>query len=276
MISYDDCDIIVSVSGGKDSTAMCLNLLENGYSKTDFRRVFADTGWEDQSTYEYLDYLEKTIGPIERVQAEVPIVEEFRESIEKVEKLLGFKSPMVRTAYKYKYLSNGHVKWCTRVLKIEPFVKFFDSLEADAVNLVGIRKEESARRSKMTEWEYNDNYDCWTHRPLLEWTEQQVIDIHHRFNVIPNQLYLNGFHRVGCYPCIFSRKDEIKRLSENRIEIIEILENDLSASFFKPPKPEIFGIREVVRWSKTARGGSQYSLFDTEQPTCEKWGLCGI
>lgn len=276
MIDYKNCQIVVSVSGGKDSSAMCLDLLEKGYSQNDFIRVFADTGWEDQSTLGYLEYLEKTVGKIERIQAKIKINEDYRKSIEKIESLLGFESPMIRHAYKYKFMSNPFHKWCTRILKINPFKDFFNSLDADPVNLVGIRKEESPRRSKMSEWEYNDLFDCWTHRPLIEWTEEQVIDIHHRFNLLPNSLYLNGWNRVGCYPCIFSRKEEIKRISEERIQIIEILENDLQASFFKPKNDQTTTIRQVVEWSKTARGGKQFQLFDTEKPTCSKWGLCGI
>ena len=235
MIDYKDCQIVVSVSGGKDSTAMCLNLLEQGYATTDFIRVFADTGWETQGTYEYLKYLEKTIGKITTIQAQIEINEDYRESIEKIESMLGFQSPMIRKAYQYKFMSNRFQKWCTRVLKIEPFVKFFDSLDADPVNLVGIRREESQRRSKMEEWEWNKNFDCWTHRPIIDWTEQQVIDIHHRFNLIPNRLYLDGFHRVGCYPCIYANKSEVKLVDEQRIQIIEILEKDLQGYFFKPP-----------------------------------------
>ena len=36
-------DLIVSVSGGKDSTAVCLRMFELGYTKDDFQRVFFDT-----------------------------------------------------------------------------------------------------------------------------------------------------------------------------------------------------------------------------------------
>jgi len=275
-MEYEDCQIIVSVSGGKDSTAMCLNLFEQGYSQKDFLRVFADTGWEDKSTIDYLNYLEKTIGKILRIKANIEINPEYEQSIKTIENLLGFESPMIRQIYKYKFMSNPFNKWCTRILKINPFIDFFKSLDTEPVNLVGIRKEESPRRAKMKEWEFNQNFDCWTHRPLINWTEKQVIEIHKRFNLIPNKLYLNGWDRVGCYPCIFSKKEEIKKISEERIKIIEILENDLNASFFKPKDDNTARIRDIVRWSKTKHGGKQFLLFDIEKPTCEKWGLCGL
>ena len=283
MMNYENKKIIVSVSGGKDSTAMCLNLLEKGFSKHDFICVFADTGWEHQSTYDYLNKLEKTIGKIERVKSEITVKEEHKEIIEQIEFELGFESPMIRRIIKNHFFPNRFQKWCTTDLKIKPIKKFFDSLEEDFLNLVGIRKEESPRRSKMKEWEYNDFFDCWVHRPLINWTEKEVIDIHHRFNLSPNKLYLNGSSRVGCYPCINSRKREIKLLDQNRIDIIRKLEqiinkidprDDLKHTFFSSKNGMIMNIDQVYEWSKTTRGGKQLELFSMEEPTCVKWGMC--
>ncbi|MCR8964155.1 phosphoadenosine phosphosulfate reductase family protein [Brevibacillus halotolerans] len=58
---------ILSVSGGKDSTAMWLYAKEQGI---EVLPVFADTGHEHEKTYEYLDYLENKLGPIQRVRAD--------------------------------------------------------------------------------------------------------------------------------------------------------------------------------------------------------------
>ena len=274
IMNYKDKEIIVSVSGGKDSTAMCLNLLEQGYTKNQFRRVFANTGWEHSGTYDYLDELEKTIGKIERVQAVIEVKEEDQSFLQEIESEIG-QSNMIRTILKNRMFPSGYAKFCTRTLKLNPLGDFFDSIEGDMVNVVGIRKEESHARSKMEEWEWNEYFDCYTHRPLIDWTEKDVIDIHHRFNLAPNGLYLNGSHRVGCYPCIFSRKKEISILPENRIDLIQRVEKYLSekkdkrVSFFK-----MGFIDDVYEWSKTTRGGVQFELFSTEERTCVKWGLC--
>ena len=288
-MNYTDKKIIVSVSGGKDSTAMCLDLLEQGYSKSDFIRIFADTGWEDKKTYAYLKQLEDTIGDIIILKAEIEIKEEYREYIEEIENMLGFESPMVRQSFKYLFFPSSVNKFCTKKLKIEPIKKYFDNLDDDYVNLVGIRKEESPRRSKMTEWEYNDYFDCWTHRPIIDWNEKQVIDIHHRFNLVPNKLYLEGYHRVGCYPCINSRKSEIKLLDPHRVSVIRRMEKIFSllreakgkkpATFFYPvlkSNHETMYIDRVMEWSKTTRGGQQFELFSTDEPTCVKWGMCNL
>ena len=275
-INYENHKLIVSVSGGKDSTAMVLNLLDNGYTQDDFVCVFADTGWETKQTYEYLDYLETKIGPIIRLKRHIQINPDFKNSITKIESLLGFESPMIRYAYKNQFFSNPFNKWCTKILKIDPFVEYFDSMDEDVINLVGIRREESPKRAKMDEWEWAPHFDCWTHRPLINWTEKQVIDIHHRFGIIPNNLYLTGYNRVGCYPCIYSTKEEISMLDEQRIRIIEIMESDWDGYFFRSPRAEknTKGIRKMVDWAKTRRGGKQYQLFNQSPPTCVKWGLC--
>lgn len=284
-MNYENKKIIVSVSGGKDSTAMCLNLFEQGYSKSDFIRVFADTGWEHESTYEYLNELEKTIGKIEHVKTHIEIKEEYRQYVQDIESLLGFESPMIRRIIKYHFFPNRYQKWCTKDLKINPIKNFVDQIDDDFINLVGIRKEESPRRSKMKEWEYNDFFDCWVHRPLINWSEKDVIDIHHRFNLIPNRLYLNGSSRVGCYPCINSRKKEIKLLDQKRIDIIRLLEqivnkidprSDWEHTFFSSKNSMVMDINNVYEWSKTTRGGKQFELFDTTEPTCVKWGMCGV
>ena len=286
-----DKRLIVSVSGGKDSTAMCLNLFELGYTKNDFDRVFMDTGWEHQNTYKYLDELEKTIGSIIRLKANIPIKEEYREYIEEFEKRLGHESPFIRRAFKYTGFPRRLRKWCTPELKVDVIKKYFDKLDYEFVNLVGIRKQESERRSTMEEWEYNDGFDCWVWRPLIDWKEKDVIDIHHRFGVIPNRLYLNGSTRVGCYPCINSRKSEIKNISKERIAFIKDLEETLTklrrerlgedqlpATFFQSVyrDKQVTMIDEVFLWSNTKRGGKQFELFAQEEPTCVRWGMCGI
>ncbi len=163
-----------------------------------------------------------------------------------------------------------------------PLKRWLDTLDFDPVNVIGIRKEESERRSKYKEIEWNKHLDAYSYRPILDWKLQDVIDIHKRFGLRPNPLYLKDSDRVGCYPCIYAKKSEIRNLSQDRVDLIKTLEKhiydyrktksiDLQTGFFQKTP-----IEQIYEWSKTSLGGKQFQLFDLSRPKCEKWGLCGV
>lgn len=277
-----------SVSGGKDSTALSLWLTEQGI---EHRRVHAATGWEHEDTDEYIrGYLPSVIGPIDIVASE-----KYPEGFEQLAEGRGMFPSRLR-------------RICTQELKIFPIAKcindIVDSTGCEVINVVGIRHAESKARSQMEEWEFQDkHFDCWVWRPLIHWTEQDVIDIHRRHNVKPNPLYLKGAKRVGCWPCIFSRKEEVRlvaSLSPERIDRIRALEQRVadkaearyaargetfeSLGYQRPTmfhdkgkKMTPIPIDQVVDWSQTAYGGKQYLLFGLEEDArdgCMRWGMC--
>lgn len=59
---------IISVSGGKDSTALLLLAIER--DTPNMQAVFADTGHEHQQTYEYVQYLNDHVFPIRTIRAD--------------------------------------------------------------------------------------------------------------------------------------------------------------------------------------------------------------
>lgn len=268
--------VVASVSGGKDSAALSLWLTEQGIEHD---RVFADTGWEHPATYEYLrGPLTAKLGPIAEVQ--------------------GRDGGMVPLIRRKNMFPSRLRRFCTEELKVKPLAAYVRAIQdkcGDVVNAVGIRAAESEARSKFPEWEASEVFDCDVWRPLLRWTEQDVIDIHHRHGLAPNPLYLKGATRVGCWPCIFARKSEIKLvadLSPERIDEIRSIEAAIPAIPANPakgqeaPRPRTYfhgkttragvphPIDEVVEWSRTERGGKQFMLLDTEPPGCMRWGLC--
>jgi len=191
-------------------------------------------------------------------------------------------------------------RWCTDHLKIKALRAHLKE-HPYPVNCVGVRAAESKARAKLPERELSTSLDCMIWRPLIDWSKQDVIDIHHRHGLAPNPLYLNGADRVGCWPCIFSRKSEIRYIAETdsaRIDLIRDLEADVielararyalkgetfESKGFKPPtffmgNPtwNMPTIDRVVEWSKTSRGGKQSTLFrdDEIEPGCLSWGLC--
>ena len=255
--------VVASVSGGKDSAALSLWLHEQ---EIEHERVFMDTGWEHPATYEYLrGPLTAKLGPIRELKPALPMAELIR---------------------KKKMFPSRLRRFCTEELKVFPLRDYFASLETDAINTVGIRAEESAKRAKMPEWEWSGAIDAETWRPLIAWTFEDVRAIHARHGLTPNPLYLQGATRVGCWPCIFARKAEIKHIAETdpaRVDLIEQLEGELSnlagdgRYWFhgKTSRNSLVPIRVVAEWSRTGPGGKQFQLFDPpDDGGCMRWGLC--
>jgi len=266
-------DLVVGVSGGKDSLAVCLHFNELDYK---YKRVFSDTGWEHPQTYEYLQYLESVIGKIDRVKRVVDVDDQHRDFVDSIEQDLGFESPFVGLIIHFMCIPNARRKFCTPRLKVDPIATYLNDLD-DPINVVGIRHDESHKRAKMDEWEWFDHFDCYTWRPILSWSFDDVANIHKRHNVKPNPLYLSGHNRVGCYPCIYANKGDLKNLDDKRASIIARIEKYVSSQRGK--QSTLFKnmtIDQAVQWAKTSRGGKQYMLFDIEPPTCAKWGMCGI
>ena len=123
---------IVSLSGGKDSSALAVVLKER-FPQLPVEYVFCDTEYELPETYEYLDRLEAFLG----------------KKIVKLNALdqLGIARKPGRKAfdvwlneYYGGFLPNARTRWCTRVLKIKPFEAFIGS--ATAYSYIGIRADE--------------------------------------------------------------------------------------------------------------------------------------
>lgn len=271
--------VVASVSGGKDSAAMSLHLRELG---VEHDRVFIDTGWEHPKTYDYLHgELTRVLGPIIEIRGDLLMPDLIRKK--------GMFPARTR-------------RFCTEELKIKPMQRYLAALDYDVVNAVGIRRAESKARSQMAEREWSEGFDCETWRPLVDWTEEQVIAIHTRHGLRPNPLYLEGASRVGCWPCIFSRKAELRRVADTdpaRIDLIRSLEQETAAAvaaraaakgepvrnppgFFQAPLRNSAGARpcmpidQVVAWSRTSRGGKELELFapGVGDEGCMRWGLC--
>lgn len=267
--------LIVSVSGGKDSTACALALREAGL---EYRMVFADTGWEAPETYNHLDMLMKKLGPIDVVGVPGGMVSRIRHRA-------GFPARMQR--------------WCTRELKIDPLRKYHDASGDDTVSVVGVRAAESESRAKMPEVEDDDRWGGWIWRPILTWTVEDVLAIHHRHGIEVNPLYKRGHNRVGCFPCVYSNKEDIRLVAEHapeRIDLIRQLEAECvdqrrqrnaetpgryaypdDTSFFQSREGDgrLTNIDRVVEWARTSRGGKQLPLIQPPPDGgCFRWGLC--
>ncbi|CDN87345.1 Phosphoadenosine phosphosulfate reductase [Hydrogenophaga intermedia] len=194
-------------------------------------------------------------------------------------------------------------QFCTQELKTIPMVEhqmgLIDSGQCDAVwSWQGVRIDESeARRARLqgtgacVKAFEEQGGGIYTYRPILRWTAADAFEAHRIAGLEPNPLYLQGMSRVGCMPCINAGKDELLEISKrfphhiDRIAYWEMCvgmaSRRMQASFFPDPDRDAHlnkrGIRNMVEWSKTKRGGQLVDWIRlTEEPkACESaYGLC--
>jgi 3'-phosphoadenosine 5'-phosphosulfate sulfotransferase (PAPS reductase)/FAD synthetase len=225
-------DLVISLSGCKDSTATYLYLLENGVIDLVHKhggrvvKIFADTGWELPPTYEYLLEMEERIGHIEWLATWVPSVGEERPSgyrarsydfmaplwaterggdggfmhaeryavAKRFEERLGHYSALVRLIFERRKIPTTARRWCTDDTKKRP-IKGYLAECSHPVNTIGVRAEESSARALMPEWEDStgpDGYDALVWRPIHHLRYDDVIALHTRHGVAPNPAYIKG------------------------------------------------------------------------------------
>lgn len=184
---------IVSLSGGKDSTALAIFLRDR---IEDLEYVFCDTGEELRETYEYIDKLEAFLGKeIHRLNPDRP----FRHYLALYNGVL----PDTRT------------RWCTRKLKIEPFEEFVgDTL---CHSYVGIRADEAHRKGYIS-----TKPNIIPHYPFIEHgiVKADVFRILEESGIgIPK--YYDWRSRSGCYFCFFQQRVEWVGLLENHPDLYQ-------------------------------------------------------
>lgn len=313
---------VVSVSGGKDSTALYLLALERMEAKgRPFRAVFADTGNEHEWTYQFVrDLPALTGGPeIRWVKADLAhrvvnkrnVVQTkwVKDSVpdDIIARALEILEPtgnpfLDLCLWKGRFPSTKR-RFCTEELKVQPII---DDVYAPSwssgrkvVSWQGVRGEESLARSLLPKWQRLrlDGGQVFAYRPLIGWKLADVWAQHAKHGIEPNRLYAHGMNRVGCMPCIMSKKSELREIARRfpdqieRIAAWEALVSEGSkrgcATFFAAvDDPTVsatddishvtHGVHRMVDWSQTDRGGRQTSLLtrlDLSTP-CSQWGTC--
>ncbi|GIN73995.1 hypothetical protein J14TS2_44700 [Bacillus sp. J14TS2] len=297
---------ILSISGGKDSTALWLYALEKHIEN--LTPIFADTGHEHPKTYEYIDYLQEELGEITIVKPDFSErIENKRNYVQTKWREEGISEKIIRDALEVLHptgipmldlaiwkgrFPSTRARFCTQELKVMPimeqiYMPLFEQGE-HVVSWQGVRAQESITRAKLPEREETpEGFEIY--RPLIRWTADDVFAMHDKHGIKPNPLYKEGMSRVGCMPCINSGKAEIFEIARRYPEEIErVAEWEKivakaskrgGASFFPHDDIAGKGIFEYVEWSKTSFGGRQYDLekligFE-DVPVCSsQYGLC--
>jgi len=115
---------VVGLSGGKDSTALALWLVENEPREYEF--ICNETGNELPEMKEHWRKLERILG------AQI--------------KPIRYHTDLIGASLEQGMLPNVFRRWCTRLLKIEPTIAYFETLPDDSVLYVGLRADEEVRR----------------------------------------------------------------------------------------------------------------------------------
>jgi 3'-phosphoadenosine 5'-phosphosulfate sulfotransferase (PAPS reductase)/FAD synthetase len=133
---------VVALSGGKDSTAMALRLAE--VEPREYVYVITPTGDELPAMFAHwrrcAELLGRPLTPITSGYSLTSLIEH------------------------YGALPNWRQRWCTRVLKLEPFRTYLLA-HRPAVSYVGLRADEEAREGAV----YGAVDDVTSRFPLREW-----------------------------------------------------------------------------------------------------------
>ena len=222
----------IGVSGGKDSTALLLWAVhESDYDPATLDVTFCDTSNEHEITYDYVRMLSEKVHPITWLNMRAFMQATGRPDI------MGFYE-LARWKQRFP---GPRSRFCTDFLKIKPSLYHINALIAllgcDVVMHSGVRASESDERAKMVARE-EERENVSIFRPLLKWSIDDVWAIHKKYGIEPNPLYAAGAQRVGCLPCIMSRKAEIANIATRWPERITMIGDVEKSKFASRDHPE--------------------------------------
>ena len=188
---------IVSLSGGKDSTAMLLMMIER--KEPIHSVVFFDTGWEFPQMYEHIDLFEKKTGhKVWRLHSTFPF-----DYWLYARPVIAHKGPNKGQLYK---IGNGwpsiKFRWCTRqkVQAIDMFCKPISNV----VQCIGYAADENR---SLSDPKFSYRF------PLQEWDITEVDALQYCYDKGYNWggLY-EHFGRVSCFCCPLQKTSELRTL----------------------------------------------------------------
>lgn len=262
----DQARVLVAFSGGKDSLACVLHLLELGVARDriELHHHLIDGRDPDQAgllmdwpcTERYVRLVAEALGIQVRFswreggfagelfrQDAVPAPVSF-ETAAGVTTLPSTRAtPNTRRRFPAA-TADLNRRWCSPALKIDVMSRWLandltmQGTKASPRRLLvvtGERREESPARSRYAPLEThrsNARHRRILHwRPVLDWDEREVWAIIRRWALRPHPAYLLGFARCSCEFCVFNGPDQWamhRALTPERFRHLERAERDLS------------------------------------------------
>jgi 3'-phosphoadenosine 5'-phosphosulfate sulfotransferase (PAPS reductase)/FAD synthetase len=231
--AIDDPEFIFlcTFSGGKDSVAQFLYLLELGIPKERIHIHHHDVDgegtqlfdWPCTSSYVeafckefevdlYVSYREGGILG-EMLKENKPIGDVFYQNEPNGEFIRLESKGKPNTRLKWPALAADlRTRWCSSVAKIDVFSRVITNTDiyrkGKLVIITGERRQESNNRSKYNNLEKHRSFTksrtSWHWRPILEWKEKEVWAMFEKYKIQPHPCYELGWGRCSCQICIFS------------------------------------------------------------------------
>lgn len=195
---------IVSFSGGKDSTAMTLRMIELGMQIDEV--ICCDTGKEFPAMYRHIQKVRKAIEDAG-----------IKFTLLKAEQTFDYLMFEHHAKRKNKDLEDfvgyswagGRSRWCTSKLKVDLINKYLSELRQkyDVVQMVGIAFDEQYRLER------KNNQDTEQEHPLVEWkwTEEDALYYCYSKGFDWEGLY-DIFKRVSCWCCPLQSLENLRKL----------------------------------------------------------------
>jgi len=211
--------VISTFSGGKDSlistivTQRACELVE-----VEFKVVFIDTTCSLPNTIEYVKEISK------RMCWSLDIIRPERTFWELVAEK-GAPTPRRR--------------WCCQELKIKPLKRYLEKIRGVKLVTMGLRNNESYKRSNIKKYYWNSELGTWMYNPILDWHERDIEGFIRKENIPVNPNYELIGSAGDCFCVTFTSVKRIKRLAElypeffiRMVQIEEKFRNNGSLFFF--------------------------------------------
>lgn len=225
---------IARSSCGNDSIAMLQLMREHGLKGVTV--TYSETGWADPKWDQRVTEVEGWVLSLGWAFVRIPSI--------------GFEQ-MVMTQTETGMFPTRMRKFCTKYLKIKPFLKWVADFDPEkrAVVCVGVRRAESEARKRTPIFmpEQDNGRHVW--HPIAEFSDadRDAMIAKTPFEVLP--------HRSKECFCINANREDLRSASEEHIARVEALEARVGRPMFDPrDKMGATGIREVIDWAKSEPG----------------------
>ncbi len=183
---YKASDILVSFSGGKDSTVVA-DLVKRALSNANQVHVFGDTTLEFPMTYEYVERYRR-----DNPKTILRTAKNKDQNFYDVCKDIGPPARMMR--------------WCCTMFKTGPITKTLEQIfrGKKILSFYGVRKSESVSRSKYDRVSNDESVKIQKQvvaSPIFNWYDIDIWLYILANNLDFNDAYKLGYDRVGCWCC---------------------------------------------------------------------------